>query len=229
MLCLYIEAPFAVFRTFTAGSFRPTAGFITPSAAYGLLLNLAGIEMRHDDGKSVMTLIKTDLPTFQLAIGAVEEPEQHSVYQQLHNYPVGSSGKEHAPNTKGNKYNITPVRRSFLSNLKAYLCIKDNEGLEAQIQQGINGEIERQYGLPFLGDNNFLIDKIRIEQDQCLSESKWYVPINEESELSLYGGVTRLTKKIDRKDLSQTQSALFAPLKKSSTTIPTEAWVEVGY
>ena len=56
MLCLYLQAPFGVFRTFMAGSFRPTASFITPSAAYGLLLNVAGIEMRRDDGKSPMTL-----------------------------------------------------------------------------------------------------------------------------------------------------------------------------
>jgi CRISPR-associated protein Cas5t len=44
-----MEAPFAAFRTFTAGSYRPTAEFITPSAAYGLLLNVAGIEMREYD------------------------------------------------------------------------------------------------------------------------------------------------------------------------------------
>ena len=44
MLVLYVEAPFAVFRTFSAGWYRPTATFLSPSAAYGLLLNLAGVE-----------------------------------------------------------------------------------------------------------------------------------------------------------------------------------------
>ena len=56
----YLQAKFAAFRPFVSGSFRPTAGFITPTAAYGLLLNIAGIEMRHDDGQSVMTLIRKD-------------------------------------------------------------------------------------------------------------------------------------------------------------------------
>ena len=51
MMRLRIRAPFAAFRHFTAGSYRPTAPFITPSAAYGLLLNLAGVETRFDDGK----------------------------------------------------------------------------------------------------------------------------------------------------------------------------------
>jgi CRISPR-associated protein Cas5t len=94
MLVLRLDAPFGVFRTFTAGSFRPTASFVTPSAAYGLLLNIAGIEMRHDDGKSVATLIRPKgLPAVDIALGARGElPRQQSMFQQLHNYPVGNSG-----------------------------------------------------------------------------------------------------------------------------------------
>ena len=51
MIRLRVKAPFAAFRYFTAGSYRPTAPFVTPSAAYGLLLNLAGFDTRYDDGK----------------------------------------------------------------------------------------------------------------------------------------------------------------------------------
>ena len=32
MITLYVEAPFAACRTFTAGWYRPTATFLTPSA-----------------------------------------------------------------------------------------------------------------------------------------------------------------------------------------------------
>src|SRR5829696_6921703 len=103
MLFLYVEAPFATFRTFTAGSYRPTAPFITPSAAYGLLLNVAGIESRRDDGKSVMTLTAAGLPEVEVAVGAVRVPELQSLYQQLHNYPVGATGRDRAADTKGNK------------------------------------------------------------------------------------------------------------------------------
>ncbi|MCI5223847.1 MAG: CRISPR-associated protein Cas5, partial [Candidatus Electrothrix sp. AR4] len=96
MLILRLDARFGVFRTFSAGSFRPTASFITPSAAYGLLLNIAGIDMRHDDGKSVATLIRPQgLPAVDIALGARGElPRQQSMLQQLHNYPVGAAGKE---------------------------------------------------------------------------------------------------------------------------------------
>ena len=124
MICLYVQAPFAAFRTLTAGSFRPTAGFITPSAAYGLLLNIAGIESRLDDGKSPMTLTKKDLPSAKIALGALTFPQVHSLYQQAHNYPVGNTSAEYAPATKGSKYNITPVRREFLSDIRAYICLE---------------------------------------------------------------------------------------------------------
>lgn len=227
MLCLYLQAPFAAFRTFTAGSFRPTAEFITPSAAYGLLLNVAGIEMRQKDENQPMTLIKKDLPRFRLALGAVSFPAQHSIYQQLHNYPVGISAKDHALATKGNKYNITPVRRAFLSDLRAYVCIDGNDEIEARIIEGLKGNSLRTYGLPFLGDNNFLIDKL--EPVESPSEAYWFVPFSSGQEEGLREHVTRLTISIDRADMSQTRSALFAPTEKPSQEIPETAWVEVGY
>src|SRR5437762_680819 len=131
MLCLYLEAPFAACRTFTAGWYRPTATFLTHSAAYGLLLNIAGIESRLceedtlHDGKTPASLTRTDLPAVRIALGVAADgsgskhPLVQSIYQQLHNYPVGTSGQERAESAKGNKYNITPVRREFLSGLRA--------------------------------------------------------------------------------------------------------------
>ena len=224
MLCLYIEAPFAVFRTFTAGSFRPTAEFITPSAAYGLLLNIAGIEMREDDGKSPMTLIRKDLPGFKIALGALSFPSLHSIYQQLHNYPVGTSGKEHAPLTKGSKYNIIPVRRTFLRGIQAYVCIDDDNEFELLIREGLKGKVKHRYGLPFLGDNNFLLDRIEIVEER--KAACWYVPAIEGD---MPERVSRLTISIDRADMSKTVSRLFQPLKPASKDIPESAWIEVGY
>ncbi len=58
MIRLRITAPFGAFRTFTAGAYRPSMPFMPPSAAYGLLLGLAGIETRLDDGQSPMTLMQ---------------------------------------------------------------------------------------------------------------------------------------------------------------------------
>src|SRR5437868_14002039 len=99
MLCLYAEAPFAACRTFTAGWYRPTATFLTPSAAYGLLLNVAGIESRlreeedSHDGREPTSYLR-DLPSCEIALGLPGDcfPRLQSIYQQLHNYMVG--GKE---------------------------------------------------------------------------------------------------------------------------------------
>ena len=228
MIFLYLQAPFGVFRTFTSGSFRPTAGFITPSAAYGLLLNIAGIEMRHDDGASVMTVIAKSLPYLKLSLATLDSlwPARHSLFQQLHNYPVGTIGKDHAPNTKGSKYNIVPVRREFLSGIRAYIGVDGNPNLEARILEGLLGKQPRTYGLPFLGDNNFLID--RLEPVEAPQPVHWLEKVPEGEE-RIGENVMRLTISIDRADLSQTRSALFAPCRDKLASPPTDSWVEVKY
>ena len=248
MFCLLIESRFAAFRPFITGSFRPTAPFITPSAAYGLLLNLVGIEMREDDGKSAMTLIKrSGLPEMDIALGApvanklwkwgrsLEKgessvfPAVQQIYQQLHNYPVGKQGKEHAPHTKGNKYNITPVRRSFLSGLRAVACFRNYRPVDIgeRARKGLRGEIKREYGLPFLGDSNFLPD--RIELLESPTPSRWFVPVGASDGQPPHQGVGRLTITIDRADSSRTRSGLFVPIPEETAAIPEAAWVSVNY
>ena len=251
MFSLLIESPFAAFRPFITGNFRPTAPFLTPSAAYGLLLNLAGIEMRDDDdGKSAMTLIrKGDLPEMEIALGAPagKRPwrrgrslDQHEssvlptivqLYQQLHNYPIGRQGREHAAYTMGNKYNITPVRRSLLSGLRAVVCF-DNCCNPADIGErvcaGLRGELGREYGLPFLGDNNLLPDRIEVLNSP--PPCHWFVPVVDGGDGTPPDqGIGRLTITIDREDSSGTRSRLFGPTPGPSDDVPKDAWISIGY
>lgn len=230
MLRLRVQAPFATFRTFTAGSYRPSAPFITYSAAYGLLLNLAGREMRAaDDGKSVATLIETGLPAFELALGVCGAlPAQQSLYQQLHNYPVGNSGKEREASAHGSKYNITPARRVVLHRLDALIALRGNAELETGILAGLRGELPRGYGLPFLGDNNFLPD--RIEPAIDATQARWLLPLEEGAAMDdSEEEVMRLTVSIDRADMSQTQSRLFRVGTETGSYPSEGAWVKVGY
>jgi CRISPR-associated protein Cas5t len=242
MLWLYIEAPFAVCRTFTAGWYRPTATFLTPSAAYGLVLNIAGIESRlpegapGHDGKTPATLTAPNLPAMKLALGApaVDRdgraidfgeafPRVQSVYQQLHNYPVGASGKERAEECKGSKYNITPVRREFLSSLRAVIGLHTDADTLDRVRRGLSGELPR-YGVPFLGDNNFLLDRADILN--APRPAFWFAPV-----VDTGGGprarTTRLTIRIDRADLSRISSQLFAPEQDAAGLPPEAAWTEV--
>jgi len=222
MIRLRIQAPFGTSRHFTAGSYRPTAPFLTPSAAYGLLLNLAGIETRYDDGKSAMTLMRADLPALDLALGAVCWPKVHSIFQQLHNYPVGQSGKGRAGDCRGNKYNIQPIRREFLSGIDAIVCARGEAALEEQLRDGVKGRMISRYGLPFLGDNSFLIDRISEETGDL--EAYW---LRAPTGSAGAAPVARLTVAIDRADMTRTKSALLALPETKSAEPPEEAWLQV--
>jgi CRISPR-associated protein Cas5t len=262
MLLVYVEAPFAAFRTFTAGWYRPTATFITPSAAYGLLLNVAGIETRlregeeGHDGNTPASLIRDGLPAATVALGvamfrlcssrrvpvmgADVFPRVQTVYQQLHNYPVGKGNKVDDPENPGqkiyqgdvaarrsggNKYNITPVRREFLSDVRAVIAVRTDADTEDLIRRGLSGDPPgTRYGVPFLGDNAFLIDRLEL-----LTEAgpvRWYEKVSSAGDFGPRERTTRLTVLIDRGDLSRTSSALFTPVEPSNV-IPETAWVEI--
>jgi CRISPR-associated protein Cas5t len=220
---LRIRAPFAAFRGFQAGVYRATAPIMPPSAAFGLVLNLAGIEMR-DSTQGPTTLIRPDLPCLRLAIGTVPETESEvcSIYQQLHSYPVGNSGKELKQRTHGAKYWIVPVRREFLVGLDIVLGIQTQatELLE-QVIQGLRGELNQsRYGLPFAGDNNFLFDRIDV-LDAPLP-AFWYVQMQPDD--PPLRGSYRLTVGINRADNSKTTSYLYAPLAEATSEPPELAW-----
>jgi CRISPR-associated protein Cas5t len=239
MLSIYLEAPFAACRTFTAGWYRPSATFLTPSAAYGLLLNIAGIEsrLREDDdghnGKTPASYLQKGLPSCRLAVGATGDfPRPQTVYQQLHNYPVGASGAARAEACHGNKYNITPVRREFLSELRAVVALDGPADFEDKVRRGLRGEdLVHRYGVPFLGDNSFLLDRLEQlnESANRVTSIRWYERLGSET-ATTRPRAARLTILIDRADMSRTESALFAPTEPlpADAPPPSAAWVEIA-
>lgn len=239
MLRLYLQAPFAACRTFTAGWYRPTAGFLTPSAVYGLLLNVAGIESRlyeheaNHDGRVATSLLRGDLPSCRMALGIpgvghanrLELPRVQSVFQQLHNYPVGAQAGLPPEMSMGNKNNITPVRRELLVNVRAAIAI-EGELLEDRVRRGLQGEFNSgRYGLPFIGDNNLLVDKLALAEAE---KPVWWYRRVSESDRGPREGVTRVTLQIDRADMSRTRSALMAPAEVATLQPPADAWNELG-
>jgi CRISPR-associated protein Cas5t len=121
---LQVRAPFAAFRGFQAGVYRSTSPVIPPSVAYGLVLNIAGIEMRAASNGAT-TLIRSDVPRLRLAIGLLKVAERNSIYQQLHSYRVGTDEKTKtmAALTKGAKYQIVPVRREVLVDYEGVIGV----------------------------------------------------------------------------------------------------------
>jgi CRISPR-associated protein Cas5t len=229
LLWLRLKAPFAAFRWMQAGVWRGTSPVIPPSAAWGLVLNLAGIETRSDESGET-TLIRADAPVLELAIadadGATREHshERASLYQQLHTYPVGKSGKEFQARTYGNKYWIAPVRRELLVGFDMVLGVRGPGGLLERVTRGLRGELgERRYGLPFAGDNNLLFDRIDVLPSP--PSARWYTPVRRDDGVRAQS--CRLTIAIDRDDASRTTSALFAPIAEPAEAPPPAAWVFV--
>lgn len=214
---LHVRAPFAAFRGFQAGVYRSTSPVMPPSTAYGLVLNLAGIEMRGSpDG--VTTSIRRDLPRLRLAVGVVNQPARASLYQQLHSYPVGNSGKELAELTHGAKYWIVPVRREMLVDYDGVIGVQTpDEGLRELVGKGLRGELETgRYGLPFAGDNNYLYDDIEIVAEPPAGTT-WYARFGPDE--TPRKRTCRLTIGIDRTDNSRTTTSVFVPTPVLSDSV----------
>jgi CRISPR-associated protein Cas5t len=219
-----VRAPFAAFRGFQAGVYRATSPVIPPSTAYGLILNLAGIEMR-GPMNGMTTEIRNGLPRLRIAVGAISTPELSTIYQQLHSYPVGASGKEFSARTHGAKFWITPVRRELLVGYDGMIGVQSEDGgLLERSRKGLRGELDSpRYGLLFAGDNNLLIDRIDFLDEPL--PVHWYVRIQPDDPPRK--GSCRLTVGINRTDNSRTTSLLCAPLAEAQSRPPEASWIWV--
>lgn len=218
---LRVRAPFASFRRFQAGSYRPSWPIMPPSTAYGLILNLAGIEMR-GPLNTVTTKIREGLPELRIALGIIRDPGMATLYQQLHGYPVGDSAGKLKARTHGAKFLIAPVRRELLVDYDGMIGFQSvDPDLPAVVRRTLSGGFAGgRYGLPFAGDNNFMFDRIEILDEPI--PSRWYERLGEGERLR--SGACRLPVGIDRTDNSRTKSAVYVPGRAMETLPPESAW-----
>lgn len=223
-MILRVRAPFAAYRPFLAGSFRATACVMPPSAAYGLVLNLASIDAR-DASSPGATRLRKDAPSLRVAVGVVSPGAVASLYQQLHAYPVGESGKELADRTHGAKFWIAPVRREIVVDFDGAVAFESAGGeVEERVASALAGSPrEPRYGLPFAGDNNLMFDRIEL----CSNiDARWAERVAPEA--ANVRNSIRLPCRIDRDDQSRTEIGLFAVSDDATGTPPAAAWVVVG-
>ena len=220
-IVLRVDAPFSAWRWLQAGVYRGTFPVIPPSAAWGLVLNLAAIETRGSLAE-VVTPIRGDAPALDIAVGVQRPGERSTLFQQLHSYPVGNSGKELATRTFGNKYWIAPAKREVLVGLIALVAARGPSAIIARVGRGLAGDLpEPRYGLPFAGDNQFLfssIDVVTVDEP-----ARWYERVSGDDPVR---ETTRLTTNIDRGDANRTEAPLFAP--GAIGPCPPGAWVRIG-
>jgi CRISPR-associated protein Cas5t len=220
-IVLRLDAPFSAWRWLQAGVYRATFPVIPPSAAWGLVLNLAGIETRGSLAE-VVTPIRPDAPMLEIAVGVQRPGQRSTLYQQLHSYPVGSSGSELKARTFGNKYWIAPAKREVLVGLVALVAARGAPEIIDRVAEGLAGRpAAPRYGVPFAGDNQFLFSSIDVMAADA--RARWYEPM---SGTAPTRETTRLTTNIDRGDASRTEAPLFAP--GDPGPCPPGAWVRVG-
>lgn len=208
-----------------AGKYRTTFPILPPSAAWGLVLNLAGIETRKPSDQT--TLIDPNAPPLKLCVGVANLEGKGTLFQQLHSYPVGNSGKEFKEKTFGNKYWIAPIHREILVGLNAVVGVEAENDLLQRIQEGLRGDFnEDRYGLPFAGDNNLLFDRIDLWDEPPLA-IHWYSRLEQGDKPRR--GSCRVTVGIDREDSSKTTTALVAPLESPEKYPPERAWFWVPH
>jgi len=224
-LWLRVIAPFAAYRPMQAGSLRATLPVMTYSAAWGLVLNLAGIETRQGINQTT-TGTNPDAPSLRITIGLpIKMPGISSLFQQGHGYPVGKSPKGEALKalSHGAKYWIAPVRREVLVGLDVVLGVEGDSEVMRRIRDGLLGCGDwPRYGLPFAGDNNLLFDRLDLLPSAPLC--RWYTPVDLNAKPRQ--GATRLSRAIDRADSSKTTCDLVAPQSDSEKTAepPLSAW-----
>ena len=220
-LFLQLDAPFSAFRWMQAGVYRGTFPVMPPSAAWGLALNLAGVETRGALDE-VATPIRPDAPHLDIAVGVIRSGQRTTLYQQLHTYPVGDIGKDIQARSHGAKFWIAPAKREFLVGLCWIVGVRGDEAILDRIPRGLNGTLEDdRYGLPFAGDNQLMFSRIDVVDEPVAV--RWFVPViaGESPKES-----TRLTTNIDRGDASRTVAPLFAP--GPAGRCPVAAWTDIG-
>jgi CRISPR-associated protein Cas5t len=226
VIVILVRGPFARFQPFSAGTYRATMKFMPHSAAYGLVLHLAGIESRLDDPRYPETQVRPDLPSARIAVGAVGRfPSVEVGVQQIHNYPVGSAGSDHAADCYGQKYGIQFVKREFLAGLNVAIALEAGTELMDRVREGVLGGTGRpgdQRGVVFLGDRDFEASHVSISGD--VPEAYWYEPVARDERIGDVQHSTYLTVRIDRADSSKTVSRLFRPVSQPTSVIPAEAW-----
>lgn len=243
--CFHVYGTFGAFRTRgEIGGLKRTLSFMPPSAAYGILLNYAAIEMFTEDGK-----LRKGLPSVSLALGTPKLPEKFSILSHWHTKDGQSircsEGAEEAlrkhwsvPVSDGEKlkksdliykWQIRPVWLGFLYEVDCYVMVRCEPFLLDRIKDGLEMKLERKGGLPYLG-TNFCPIHIS-ELVESVPECLWFRRVKRDEDVSFTSDAGRAELwpiVIDRTNGARSEHGMFRPTGLQND-IPEDAWVTVDY
>ena len=206
MRFIYFKAPFGAFRPLKTVELATTTEFITYSAAYGLLLGLAGVDRQR----------KKEFAGTRIAIGCKRLPRIGRTFQQLIQGKRVMSGD-------GGQLNLRPFWREVLFDLEGYIGL-DNPSLEALVTEGINEPTTLDYwGLPFMGDNNFFLERIEVRDKPELCQ--WFYPFTG-NRLQRGGRLHFLSVWTDYEANTRSRGLLFT-LTQQQESPPLDAWIHI--
>jgi CRISPR-associated protein Cas5t len=207
MLYIYFRAPFAAFRPFRNVELSPTAEFLTHSAAFGILLGLAGIERN----------LKKKYVGAHISIGCLRMPTVERSLQLL------IQGKRKFEIEKGGNFKLRPFVREVLCGIEGYIGLEHTE-LEQLVKQGIDAPTTLDYwGIPFMGDNNFFIERLDLKGNP--EPCQWLCEVGED--LHIQGQkLFYLSVWTDYVNSEKSDSRLFY-LGEKTNSPPQSAWIPI--
>jgi CRISPR-associated protein Cas5t len=238
-LIVRVTAPHAVFKMHSAGAFQGTLPVMPPSTAYGLVMNMAGINIRGEPTPvrkadagyfSTLSIDKAKCPKVSIAVGLFSVPERGVILYHAHRYlsVLNKPDVERLGKYKpyGRKNAITPTKQQFLVNYDGAIGIRAPENLIEKIMDTMLGR-KAHGGVLFAGSSDYLIESIQATD----KPAAWY-SILTKSELhkrleksEIPPGLIRLPVSIDRDNCTKTLSMMFAPVETYTNNPPESSWV----
>lgn len=227
LLILNIQAPFASWRSFSTGRAQGVLPVIPPSAAFGLFLNLAGIEMK----AGVLEKMKgntyfchpnrDDLPHLEVATGTCSDMSSGELIHHMHGYVQtvskgtlgGKKQKEYEDSFHGRKFSIFLGRRKYLNGYNGLVACRNNPEIISKIRHNLEHGTD---DVPFAGSTNLTFDVIREVDNQ---ECHWYVKSETARSIPLTISVHR-----SKKDTSVRR--LFTRSGNATKSPPENAWTK---
>lgn len=210
-------AQFAMHLQRYAGGIQATWPIPTPAEAYGLLLNLCGIDS--NDHTCLPALpTRRDAPSFWTAIGSISTAGRGKILTHQHIHRVGKQNID----PRGLKTSIEPAHREVLVGTQFVVGMRADKSLTDRIIPCLRGDIPA-YNFLTAGTSDSLIDRVEVLDSP--PEANWYAALDPKSPPR--AGSHRFPVWIDRRNEGKGRSTILAPTERTSE-VPGTAWVRVG-
>ena len=222
-IVLHVKAPMGTSRHYNINKYRATHPVLSLSTLYGMLSNLAGINMRKWDDTCRNNIIRDDLPDMNISIGYAKLPIVSTLYEHTLKMMENDNYKKKLGDklVKQCRQSIEPKRTDYLIGLDFWVTVEADAEIIRRIRNyAINGIVDpmmndtcNRYGVLFIGSSNCMVNYIA--EDPIPDELFWMVPMTQATRKKHVIGAS-LPVWIDRKTPENTRYGNFSIVRGSS-------------